>query len=75
MRSFAAIVQSGSSGDAEIAQIRSSIARRRLGLISKRAFVVAVGLQDLELPAFLTMLIVQEACASIMFRCINNGHW
>jgi hypothetical protein len=41
---------------------RRALARDRLDLIRAHAYEICVGLQTLELPAFITLTIIEQAC-------------
>jgi ankyrin repeat protein len=55
--------------DVQLSPLRRSVARLRLDLVRKRVLQVCVGLQDMALPAFLSLLIVQHACPTLK-RCV-----
>jgi ankyrin repeat protein len=55
----------------EIVELEQSLARRGLGLIRAEAFRACVALQDLELPAFVTLQIVDQLCAFARLVTMN----
>jgi ankyrin repeat protein len=55
----------------EIVELEQSLARRGLGLIRAEAFRACIALQDLELPAFVTLQIVDQLCAFARLVTMN----